>query len=588
MKKITALSLLGAVLAGVGFTGCNKNAADEVLAKVDLVPVQTSKEKWSFVDPSGKIIMEDEFKSMPSLAYNGFFSVERNDKYVVFKVDGEKSSELGDLVGLKSVGYFEDGLIPVTFPKERISVYDTKGKKKFEITPISGQEVVSTDPGYSEGLLKVELEDGKEGYIDKTGNVVIKAQYDMASTFTEGLAVVGVNNEDKDEMIYSVIDTKGKTVFKLKEGQNPRGGYINGYMIVNDGDRDVLYNKKGEATKFPSKIHRITSTDGKYVIFENDDNETGVCDMEGEVIVRAKYSHVLFNGSDGFVAWDDDESLILDNKGEQKAKLDYKNAFPMGQFGYFAQDGSRYSQIDKEGKPICKTDFYAVNIYGQSASYTVRSDFFDTAGAAKALADLVNGKKVGDYTFGSSPSKVVSGSPNSYTYTNEVTLEGLEKKGYRYEITGRGLFNSYMADSSWDYYDYSWNYYWNSNAQLSAIRLNLSAQTEWGKAGFDALVSAFKAKGFTMVKEGVDGNDNEALMTKGTVFVVIECGNEGYTGTVVVADKSIEGMDEAYNRFEKSITKSNGSSRDAAEAMAAEEANTEAVVEVVEETPAAW
>ncbi|MEC9220541.1 MAG: WG repeat-containing protein [SAR324 cluster bacterium] len=42
---------------------------------------------------------------------------------------------------------------------------------------------------FSEGLWMVE-KDGKWGYIDKSGKVVVEPQYDWVSDFSEGLAKV--------------------------------------------------------------------------------------------------------------------------------------------------------------------------------------------------------------------------------------------------------------------------------------------------------------------------------------------------------------------------------------------------------------
>ena len=56
---------------------------------------------------------------------------------------------------------------------------------------------------FSEGLAAVK-KNGKWGYIDETGKVVIPFQYDQAYTFNEGKAVVGTlsNVEDMGESGY--------------------------------------------------------------------------------------------------------------------------------------------------------------------------------------------------------------------------------------------------------------------------------------------------------------------------------------------------------------------------------------------------
>jgi len=55
---------------------------------------------------------------------------------------------------------------------------------------------------FSEGLAAVEL-NGKYGFIDKKGNLVIQPVYDNAYLFPEGLALVFLNGKR------GYIDTKG-------------------------------------------------------------------------------------------------------------------------------------------------------------------------------------------------------------------------------------------------------------------------------------------------------------------------------------------------------------------------------------------
>ncbi len=60
---------------------------------------------------------------------------------------------------------------------------------------------------FSEGLAKVE-KDGKQGFIDKTGQVVIDLEYDWVYSFSEGLAAVKKDGE------YFFIDKNGNRVSK--------------------------------------------------------------------------------------------------------------------------------------------------------------------------------------------------------------------------------------------------------------------------------------------------------------------------------------------------------------------------------------
>ena len=61
---------------------------------------------------------------------------------------------------------------------------------------------------FYKGLAKVGL-NNKEGFIDKTGNLVIQIVYDRIYDFREGLAAVGLNNKE------GFIDKTGKVVIPI-------------------------------------------------------------------------------------------------------------------------------------------------------------------------------------------------------------------------------------------------------------------------------------------------------------------------------------------------------------------------------------
>ena len=61
------------------------------------------------------------------------------------------------------------------------------------------------------GLFSVR-QNGKYGFIDKTGKIVIKPQFDKAYPFHDGLALVIINNK------HGFIDKKGKLVISIIAG----------------------------------------------------------------------------------------------------------------------------------------------------------------------------------------------------------------------------------------------------------------------------------------------------------------------------------------------------------------------------------
>jgi hypothetical protein len=107
---------------------------------------------------------------------------------------------------------------------EGLARVQTKDGKMSYINPLG--EIVFTVPGltwadpFSEGLADAALQmrPGQRiyGYIDHTGNFVIKPQFQTATPFVNGLAQVALNGE------MGYIDKSGAFVWKVKMPAIPR------------------------------------------------------------------------------------------------------------------------------------------------------------------------------------------------------------------------------------------------------------------------------------------------------------------------------------------------------------------------------
>lgn len=91
----------------------------------------------------------------------------------------------------------------------------------------------------SDGLARIER-DGKYGFIDNTGQVVIPPKYDLAWDFSEGLARVSQNGKA------GFIDNTGKVVIPLK--YDKADSFYNGVAGVLDRSTGEAFyiNRQGE------------------------------------------------------------------------------------------------------------------------------------------------------------------------------------------------------------------------------------------------------------------------------------------------------------------------------------------------------
>ncbi|MDE7221564.1 MAG: WG repeat-containing protein [Oscillospiraceae bacterium] len=221
-------------------------------------------------------------------------------------------NELGGLEVWQGDGYsyragFSDGVVCLykdgTGNGKVEVVIDTQGNIVFERNLENG-----FCSSFRDGLAMVRL-NGKKGYIDKHGNMVIPAEYDMAHDFSEGYAVVGKKNVN-GEMLYGAIDQKGNVVVPLiYHGMTPfcegmarvykqdetKSTYANKYGFVDTTGKLVVPMIYASAENY-SKGMAVVSVDDER--FEDFQRRYGCIDKSGNVIIPLDYS-TTFEFSDG-------------------------------------------------------------------------------------------------------------------------------------------------------------------------------------------------------------------------------------------------------------------------------------------------
>lgn len=91
---------------------------------------------------------------------------------------------------------------------------------------------------FYDGRCIVYGKNGKMGYINKKGKVVIPIKYDEAYIFQEGMAWVKIKGK------YGFIDTNGRGIIKVK--YDYASSFYNGLAYVEKNGKAYYINKKGK------------------------------------------------------------------------------------------------------------------------------------------------------------------------------------------------------------------------------------------------------------------------------------------------------------------------------------------------------
>lgn len=188
---------------------------------------------WGFIDKTGKVVIPLKYRWEGGDFHEGLAEVPVADTQGWGSID-----EKGKVIIRGTSGDFSEGLSPWRdYSKEpaKFGYVDTTGKLVI-------QPQFDMAGSFSEGLAVVVV-DLKSGYIDKTGAFVIQPQFSYADPFHDGLAAVWNKDESGNGPFYgkySYVDTSGKVVIQ-PEANSPNP--TNEKIETNPFDTGVAFNE---------------------------------------------------------------------------------------------------------------------------------------------------------------------------------------------------------------------------------------------------------------------------------------------------------------------------------------------------------
>lgn len=438
------------VMAVLLLASCNKNS-------LQYMPFQSDKDgDWGMISPDGKVLFDDEFKEEPTVALHDRFFAKNNDgKWELYSTD-EKPQQIGSKE-YDEAGAFIENVAPVVAKGKRIQFIDKTGEVKFELDKAGGKPVLDCT-NFSDGVAIIHTSEGY-GCIDTEGKVIVEPRYAQIWPAGDG-KIVAIKNKYKDsereDAKVTVLSTKGEELseFSMKKFSNIYGTYQDGVMIVAESRSDDeihcgLIDQNGDYVVSPSsKVNAISDVRGDKFIYTNDD-EFGLMNTKGEVIIRAKYKVLAFSGKDGlyFAAKGDDMELgLINEKDENVTKFDYDNAIKFRGSLAPVKDGDN-SWIfinDKGEEQKLKTDISNIDdssvgdeIFHSQHGDAVESDTSDIAdtdsiAADSAVADTAAYGSYDNSYSSQSQSIILGGTVGKYPITMQLDINGSNVSGWYY------------------------------------------------------------------------------------------------------------------------------------------------------------
>lgn len=476
-KQLYSWILCGITIATM--TACGSKSS---FPEVTHVPFKaSSSDDYGLIGVDGKVLFEDEFKGRPSVVVNGVFAV--RDEYEGTVEYFTATSKPKSINGNSYVagGYCTENLIPVVAAEQGIAFIKKDGEVAFVFKEYEGERIKAVNAYFSDELCLFKTESNKCGYIDTKGNVVIKPNYQYATPFSEGIAVV---KEDGDDY-HQLINTSGETIAKLKTDISDTDFNPNLYSEGLLFFRGKVYDRKGEiAFRLPSKVNYVLPYRNGYAVFEDAAGKYGLLDKNGEIVIRTKYDvpGLIGDNTVFFYDYNDEskETTCLDFNGNRIFNLDMP-AFPIAHNRCVIRDNGEYYFADNTGTPINKENYSYVEVSDFPApslflAYTfdsnfeaiqwVHSDYINTSEAVSSVLNVLNREGAGTIKIGMPVTELRNyynmGESSNYLHDywhNFQGVTGSEQLGTNYQVQ----FTEYIADFSG----------YNRNAKVQHIFINM-------------------------------------------------------------------------------------------------------------------
>jgi WG repeat protein len=221
---------------------CAVNIGEKRIPNIGLI---SDPGKWGYIDKTGKLVIPMKFTHAEDFS-EGLAAIKDGDNGAFIDHDAKKIFETPLDVTLG----FREGIVGVLY-HGMLAYFDKAGKK---ISPPLGYG--PKNHSFSEGLVPVEIK-GKTGFMDRTGKIVIEPQFEDAEDFSEGLAPVKVRSEETTwcprdaagsrkgfTMKWGYIDKSGKVVIPAEfESADP---FSEGLAAINQCDEGFFIDQTGK------------------------------------------------------------------------------------------------------------------------------------------------------------------------------------------------------------------------------------------------------------------------------------------------------------------------------------------------------
>jgi hypothetical protein len=257
-----------------------------------------------------------------------------------------------------------------------IKLFPVKSGKDFQYVDRTGKIVINPQfqsaTVFRDGLALVQTsgDNPKWGFINEEGKYVINAQYKEATVFSQGIAWVVADNAAP-----SAINTEGEVKFSLPDAEQVRRfqGGMAAFLVVNEEGEEKwgFVDTDGRIAINPQFAGVSNFSDGVCAVV-NSEGKWGFIDKEGKVSISYQ-----FDGAGDFkngvaIVQSAEKYGVIDQEGKYTVNPQFSSIQEDGDWLLVSQD-EKFGWSDKEGKLVINPQFSAAYPFQKAEVAAVQS-----------------------------------------------------------------------------------------------------------------------------------------------------------------------------------------------------------------------
>ena len=302
--------------------GCkpDSNADQAGEEEAYLADYEAPSDKWGFIDTLGNIVIDARFDDVASFS-EGLAAVNQDGKW---------------------------GFI------------DQKGEMVIE-------PVYKSAWSFHEGKARVELFDGPDAYIDRSGQLVTAEDWHGADDFSDSLAKVKVGNS------FGFIDHKGRIIIPPLYARS--WNFINSRCVVEYQEKMGVIDKTGDYIIKPEYESIRTDPQNEYFLCNQAGNAT-IYNHSGERILHFANARAEKTDGSSFTLVRNGKSIlmVLADTSQRSAPLD--DIIPLEERRWAGKRGSGYVLLDGSGNILTQTLYSQINKFHEGIAACSRGEYW--------------------------------------------------------------------------------------------------------------------------------------------------------------------------------------------------------------------